>query len=373
MKVALVHDYLYTYAGAERVLQAFHQLYPEAPIYTAFADPKLVRKHFPKATFITPPVSIGWSRRIPGLVWMLMPKVVELFDLKGYDLVLSSSGAFSHGVLTHPGTTHLCYCHSPMRWVWDWHREFLAERGIRQGLPLYFTEMVLSRLRLWDTLSASRVDHWIANSQTVSERISKYYRQLSQVIHPPVDTTFFDCQAIEWREQPAYALSVSRLDRTKRLDIAIGACAAVGLPLWIAGQGKDEGFLRAEAERLGADVRFLGPISENQKRQLLAEARCFIFPTEEDFGIAPVEALAMGTPVIALGRGGATETVQDGKNGRFFRELSVASLRETLDTFLSEGVQLDRAGIRKTSLPFSTERFVQEIQKAVTECRSVKQ
>ena len=360
-EIALVHDFLFTFGGAEQVLLAFHELYPEAPIHTLFAEPRIVQKYFPNARIITSPLQRSWLRSRPHLLLTRMPQAIEWFDFSGYEVVLSSSGAFSHGVITGPETTHVCYCHSPMRYAWDYHREYLGEMGIRGGLALGLAEQVLSGIRIWDSVAAERVDRWLSNGRTVSGRIKKFYGKESTVVYPPVNTDFFDPSLVTQTQRQGHLLTVSRLTKNKRVDLAIKACAAANLPLHIAGAGKEEASLRKLARSLQAEVTFLGRIDEVAKRQALAEARGFIFAAEDDFGIAPVEALSMGTPVIALGKGGATETIQHGANGRLFGEPTVQALQEELLSFTKHGVSLSAAEIRATALRFSSERFKKEI------------
>lgn len=365
MRIALIHDFLTVFAGAERVLKVFHELYPEAPIYVAVTDEAIVQKHFPNATVHTSPLQNSWKRKINPLFLASLPEAIESFDVTSYDLVLSSSGAFAHGVITGPDTTHICYCHSPMRYAWDWHAEFAAERGLHSTpMKTFLYEQSLSKIRLWDAVSAKRVDVWIANAKTVEARIKKYYRADSQVIFPPVDTEYFDPAKLEKIEKGSHAFAISRLTTSKRIDQIIRACHVAGIPLRLAGAG-DDSWCRAIAEELKADVTFLGEISEEAKRQELAEAGCFVFAAEDDFGIAPVEALAMGTPVVALGKGGATETVIPGKNGWLYPEATVESLTQALHTFKKEGAPAAPEEIRKTALRFSSETFEAAIKKAI--------
>lgn len=355
-KIALVHDFLFTYGGAERVLSAFHRLYPDAPIYTMLADPEIVRRYFPKAKIITSSLQRSFLRRRPQLLLGAMPRAIEEFNLNEFNLVLSSSGAFSHGVITGPDTFHLCYCHSPMRYVWDWHAEYLKEKGWTSPLKKWFAESFLSPIRLWDRVSAERPDAWIANSQTVQERIAKFYGKPSEIIYPPVDTEFFtppdDIQAGD------YAITASRLSPYKRVDQMILACEKLGIPLRVIGDGED----KARLENLaGPTVTFLGRLSEQDKRREIAGARCFLFAAEDDFGIAPLEALSLGIPAVALARGGATEYVQDGKNGILYAE----DLAEGLERFLKDGVEFTSGRIRQSALKYGTEHFDIKITKAV--------
>ena len=370
LKIALVHDFLFTYAGAERVLQSLHKLYPDAPIYTLIANPKVIKTHFPEATIHTSYLQKSWRRRYPRLLLPAYPRAVESFDFSDYDLVISSSGAFSHGIITGPRTLHICYCHTPMRYTWDWHAEHVTERKLGNSIMRLGWESLMHSLRLWDSITAKRVDVWLANSTAVADRIQTYYRQDAQVVYPPVDTTYFDPIHTPNPKKVMQAVSISRLSQNKRLDLLITACAKANLPLVIAGEGSEKASLQALSKTLKAKVTFLGSISEAQKRQLLAESRCFIFAAEDDFGIAPVEALAMGIPVLALKKGGATETVIDGKTGLFFTEPTADAIYQSLHLFLKNGVTWDQEHIRSSVLKFSEEHFQEHIQECVTHALS---
>jgi len=365
-KVALVHDFLTVFAGGERVLLALHKLFPEAPIYTMFADPTLVQRFFPKAEIHTSPLQKSLLKKRPWLLLTRMPKAVESYDLSQYDLVISSSGAFSHGVITGPATTHISYCHSPMRYAWDWHAEYLREKGITSAFAQFFANTTLNRLRLWDAVSAKRVDHWLANSKTVATRIATFYKAPSTVVYPPVDTTFFDPSLIKKPTKKSYYLSVCRLSKNKRVDQMIRAVAATGDTPWVGGDGAEYDRLQALASELKAKVHFLGKLSETDKRTALAGAKAFLFAAEDDFGIAPVEALAMGTPVIALGKGGACETVENGKTGILYDYATPEALASALKQFDAKGVTANPATIRASTLRFSTEHFNQSILEVIS-------
>ena len=359
-RIALVHDFLYVYGGAERVLSTLHAMYPTAPIYTTFAEPAIVARHFPQADIRTSSLQKSLLRRISQrLVLGLLPRAVEEFDLAGYDLVISSSGAFSHGVITGPETFHLCYCHSPMRYAWDQHAEYLRQNGFNGPLRQWAALSLVSPVRLWDAVSAQRVDQWVANSKTVQARIAKFYGKKSLVVPPPVDTEYFDYAKISGAPTgKAYAVTASRLSTYKRIDLMIAACARLDLPLRIIGEGEDRD--RLEKLNLGRAM-FRGSLSEEKKRSELAGASCFLFAAEDDFGIAPVEALALGVPVIAFGQGGATEYVQSGKNGRIFHEQTSESLAAELEILINEGVSMNREQIRATALPYGRDAFAKNI------------
>jgi glycosyltransferase involved in cell wall biosynthesis len=364
-KIALVHDFLFTYGGAERVLHALHQMYPEAPIYTLLAEPEIVAAHFPKATVYTSSLQRSPLRSKPAWLVAAMPKAIEEFDLSAFDTVISSSGAFSHGIITGPHTRHISYCHSPMRYVWDWHAEYIAEKGMSTPFRKFLAEQVLSKLRIWDYVASKRVDMWIANSSVVQQRIRKFYGQESQIIHPPVDTDFFDPEKAVSDTKERHVITASRLSSYKKIDQMIEACSACDIPLKIIGSGTERQRLENLAVSRKAQVTFLGSTSEEEKRNLIAGSNCFLFAAEDDFGIAPVEALSLGIPVLAYGRGGAVEYVINGVNGYLYNEQTSRALTESLSLFLEKGVQSSSNEIRESALRFSLRNFQKAIAKVV--------
>jgi len=353
MKVALVHDYLNQMGGAERVVLALHEIFPDAPIYTSIYDPTRVDPAFQKmdirTTFMQklPMVKKHHQPFLP-----FYPFAMERLDLRGYELVLSSSSAFGKGVVTRPETMHICYCHTPMRWCWNYdeyvERERLGKIS-RSLLPFFITG-----LRVWDQTSAMRVDHFIANSPVVAERIRKYYRRDSVVIPPPVEASRFAFDATTKAEE--YFLIVSRLMPYKRVDLAIEACNRLQLPLVIIGSGRDENRLKSMA---GPAIRFMGRLSDAQVLHYYAHCRAFILPGEEDFGITPLEAQASGKPVVAYGVGGALASVIDGLTGTFFYEQTVESLAAVLASFNER--KYDPQTIRNHALEFDIPRFHRRI------------
>src|SRR5579859_8206868 len=353
MKVALVHDYLNQMGGAERVVLALHELFPDAPLYTSMYDPRRVDPAFRsidiRTTFMQklPLVKKHHQPFLP-----LYPFAMERLDLRGYDLVLSSSSAFGKGVITRPGTMHICYCHTPMRWCWNYdeyvERERLGKLA-RAVLPFFITN-----LRVWDQTTSMRVDHFIANSPVVADRIQKYYRREAVVIPPPIEASRFHFDPTVQPED--YFLVVSRFMPYKRIDLAIEACNQLGLPLLISGSGRDEQRLRKLA---GPTIRFLGRLSDEEVLRYYARCRALILPGEEDFGITPLEAQASGRPVIAYGSGGALASVIDGVTGVFFKEQTVESLTEVLAAF--DERKFDPEVIRNHALEFDISRFRRRI------------
>lgn len=353
MKVALAHDHLNQIGGAEWVLSEFHRLYPTAPVYTLLYDREQVggfcRDWDVRESFI--PHLPGGERLFKWYLW-LMPTAVERLNLTDYDLVVSSSSALIKGLVVKPSTTHICYCHSPTRYLWSDTHQYTAElpqpRLIKKLIPL-----VLTYLRLWDYAAAQRVDHFVANSDFVKRRIHKYYRRDATVIYPPVDTASF----AKPREPEDYFLIVSRLRPYKRVDLAIRAFNKLGMRLVVAGSGEQD----SELKRLARpNIEFVGQVSEEEKRRLMAGCRAFIHPQEEDFGITAVEAMAAGRPVIAYRAGGAVETVVDGVTGTFFDEQSWEALADAVIRFRYQ--EFDPVKIQQHAAKFSRQRFIDEWQ-----------
>ncbi|HEX3244882.1 MAG TPA: glycosyltransferase [Chloroflexota bacterium] len=322
MRVALVHDYLNQYGGAERVLEVMHDLFPEAPIFTSIFDPDAM-----PASYSRMDVRTSFMQGLPRVMSRhqsylpFYPLVFENFNLSEYDVVISNSSAWAKSVITEPATLHICYCLTPMRWAWRYHdyvnRERLG-RLARMALP-----PVMNYLRVWDVAAANRVDSFVAISRAVADRIWKFYRRQASIIYPPVDTQAFQPTG------PAddFFLVASRLIPYKRVDLVVDAFNSLGLPLKIVGDGRDRSALQARARE---NIEFMGRVSDAELRDLYARCRAFIFPGEEDFGIAPVEAQACGRPVIAFAAGGALDTVLDGTTGTYFRDQTPESLIEAV-------------------------------------------
>ena len=353
MKVALVHDYLNQMGGAERVVLAFHELFPDAPLYTSIYDPRRVDAAFQQIDIRT-----SFMQRLPFVkkhhqpFLPLYPFAMERLDLRGYDLILSSSSAFGKGVITKPGTMHICYCHTPMRWCWNYDE--YVEREQLGKLARGVLPFLITWLRVWDQTTAMRVDHFIANSPAVADRIQKYYRREAVVIPPPVDAGRF---LFDPTTQPEdYFLVVSRFMPYKRIDLAIQACNRLQLPLVIIGSGRDQQRLQQMA---GPTIRFLGRLSDAEVLHYYAHCRALILPGEEDFGITPLEAQASGRPVVAYSAGGALASVIDGVTGTFFQEQTVESLAATLAAF--DETRYDPQINRDHALEFDKPRFHRRI------------
>lgn len=351
MKVALVHDYLNQMGGAERVLLALHDLYPDAPIFTSIYDPARLDPAFRRLD-----IRSSFMQRLPLIskhhqpFLMLYPLAFERFDLREYDLILSSSSAFAKGVVARPDAHHICYCHTPMRWAWSYQDYIEWEKlapPARAVLPFF-----IRHLRRWDQATARRVDYFIANSSVVAQRIANCYQHEATVIPPPVVTARYSISP----NQEAYFLVVSRLVPYKRIDIAIEACNLLRLPLKIIGIGRD----RARLERLaGPTIEFLGWLPDEQVQRYLARCQALIHPGAEDFGLTPLEAQASGRPVIAYGAGGALMSVIDGVTGLFFHERSPHALAEVLATFQPE--HFDPQVIRRHAEAFDIACFQRRI------------
>ena len=356
MKVALVHDYLAQAGGAERVAAALHILYPGAPLFTSVYDPKATLAAFAAVDVRTSYLQ-RWpfsSRRFHKLALPYYPAAFERFDFTGYDLVLSSSSSFAKGVVTPPETCHVCYCHTPSRFVWRQHEYLRRDRSARVLTAL--TGSLLSSLRSWDVESAQRVDYFVANSYNVARRIRKFYRRdVAAVIPPPVETGSFT--PVPPSEVGSHFLVVSRLLNYKRVDLAVEACNRLQVPLRVVGTGPELAALKRIA---GPTVQFLGRLSDREVARELARCRALIFPGEEDFGITPIECMASGRPVVAYGAGGALETVLEGKTGVFFGEQTVDSLAAALGCVAR--MPFDVEALRAHAFSFDTVVFEERMR-----------
>jgi glycosyltransferase involved in cell wall biosynthesis len=366
MKVAIVHDWLVTYAGAERVLEQLLQVYPEADLFSLidfvpdeerqFLGGRPVRTSFVQRL---PGARTGYRRYLP-----LMPLAIEQFDLSQYRLVISSSYAVAKGVLTGPDQLHICVCYSPMRYAWDLQHEYLREAGLARGMGSAVARYVLHRMRTWDVRTANGVDGFVAISDFIARRIWKTYRREAVVIYPPVDVSAF----IPGESTEDYYVTASRLVPYKRIDLMIDAFSATPeRSLIVIGDGPEAPKLRKRASR---NVRFLGRQPFPVLLQHLQRARAFLFAAEEDFGIAPLEAQACGTPVIAFGKGGVLETLRGLDDPEptavFYQQQSVDALTSALDQFESRSQCISPTSCRENALRFSPERFQTQFRAYVT-------
>ncbi|MBN2884750.1 glycosyltransferase [Patescibacteria group bacterium] len=373
MKVALIHDHLAQEGGAEKVLKVLADMFPEAPIYTLLYEKKNVDKNFSGRKIETSII-----QRLPGGVrhykWYLffMPLAVEFFDLRPYDLVISDASAFAKGVITNPETLHICYCHTPTRYLWSDTHQYLNELKYNKWIKKIIS-LTLGRLRLWDFSAAQRVDYFIANSNTVKKRINKFYRRDSEIIYPPVETHKFKLVDLSQQSRgERYFLLGCRLAPYKRVDIVVQAFVALGseYKLKIFGDGLDLPRLRKLAGE-ASNIEFLGRVSEEQKIDLYAHALAFINPQEEDFGITAIEAMASGRPVLAYKLGGATETITENVSGLFFKEQTAAAIMKTVRKFIDgvdkEGKIWDSQAIKNSTNKYSVENFKQQIMAVIEE------
>jgi len=358
-KVAIVHDFLVKLGGAERVVKVLSDMYPEAPIFTLFYNEDKVKDVFPKEKVITSSLQKYYDLFGVGHRMFIskLPRTVEEFDLSEYDLVISSSGAFSHGIITSIDTKHVCYCHSPMRYAWDWTNEYREENNIK-GLKKLFYTPLMKKLREWDLYSSDRPNRYIANSENVRKRLKKYYDADSEVIYPPVDTDRF--RATEGHE--GYFLIVSTLTPYKRIELAVSLFNKVGRRLIVIGDGPHREFLESIA---GDNIDFLGFKDDETVKAYIENCRALIFPGEEDFGMTPIEAMACGKPVLAFGKGGCTESVVTGKTGEFFFEPNTASMEDGLARLLYNERFYKPHTIRRHSMKFSREVFEKKLKRAL--------
>lgn len=363
MKVAIVHDFLLKLGGAERVTKAFSEMFPNAPIYTLLYDEKVVGKVFPKEKVRTSFLQNypEFIRKRHRFLTHKMPQAIEELNLEEFDLVLTSSNAFAHGALTNSNTRHICYCHSPMRYAWDWANEYQKENDIK-GLKKILYSLLIRKLREWDKVAADRPDLYIANSKNVKKRIKKYYNLESEVIYPPVNTERFRVG----KNNEGYFLIISTLTPYKRIDLAVQLFNKIGRKLIIIGEGSQKKYLQ---EIAGDNIDFLGFKSDDVVKTYLENCRGLIFPGEEDFGIVPVEAMACGKPVLAYGKGGVTETVIPGETGEFFFEPTVESMEDGLARLMYNERLYKPRNIRKHAMQFSQEEFEKKMRRLISRFR----
>ena len=365
MKIALVQDWLTSIGGAEKCVEAGCELWPDAHIYTLIYRPEVftdsvISKHRIHTSRIQ---RLPLSKKKYRHYFMLYPAAVEQFDLRKYEVVVSFSAAFSHGVLTSPDQYHVCYKHTPMRYAWSGYHDYLQDPHLRGRCKKTVARFLLHRLRMWDYLAAQRPDVILANSQEVRRRIQKYYAREAEVLHPPVAVNDVQLRCPQDRED--YFVTIGRLVPYKRVDLLVRTFASMpDKPLIVAGSGPEIARLRQLAA--GApNIHIQGFVDEQQKQRLLRQARAFVFAAHEDFGIAPVEAQAYGTPVVAFGRGGARETVVDSETGVLFEEQSESSLRNGIDRFLEIEDRLDVGAIRANAERFDESVFKKRLKQIV--------
>lgn len=358
MRVALVHDYLVQYGGAERVLECFAELYPRAPIYTLIYDKSAMHGVFVgkkiRTSFIQ---KLPFARKRHRAFPQFMPMAIEQFDFSGYDVVLSDSSSYAKGAITGPDTLHICYIHTPMRYAWDDCQKYTSDFSF-PGIIKKFIPLAMNYIRIWDRAGAERADKLIANSNFVAKRIQKYYKRESVVIHPPVNIDNFRVD----RERENYFLIVGRLLAYKKVDIAIQAFNKLGYELKIIGRGPE---LKRLKKMAGPSIEFLGRVSEDKLPEYYAKCRAFIFPQEEDFGIVAIEAMASGRPVIAYRGGDIVEHLEEGKTGVFFDRQEPEDIVRAIEKFRDS--DYDPGYIRSKSLGFDRKIFKSKIKRYIEE------
>ena len=364
MKVALVHDYLTQLGGAERVLFALSRAYPDAPIYTILYDLKKMGGYLAgrdvRASFLNKlPVFFKSNKR---LLLPFLPKAIESLDLSGYDLIISSSSAFAKGAIKNPKAVHICYCHSPARFLWDYKDEY--QKDNRFGiLASFFANLIIPRLQKWDKASADRVDFWIANSKTTQERIKKYYGKNSVVIYPPLAD--FQCLKTNSLNIADYFFISARLSAYKKVDIVIEAFNDLGWPLAIAGEGPERKRLEKMA---GENIKFLGFVPDKELGGYYASSKAFILANEEDFGLSALETASFGKPVLAYKKGGATEWLEEGITGEFFESQTKEAVIEVLRKMAARDFSYNSERSKDIARNFNEELFQKNIIGFISSC-----
>jgi len=367
LKIALVHDFLVQYGGAEKVLESLCEMFPKAPIYTLLYDKeKMSAQGGPALGGRNREIHASFLQKFPKFLrnrrrFLLpfMPAAPETFDLREYDLVISSSGAWSKGIITKLNTIHIAYIHSPMRFVWDYNERYIKEIGRKK--IRFFARAILNYIRVWDRQAADRPDYLIANSEYTRERIKKYYRRESKVIYPGISAN----KAASCKLQAAsYFLIVSRLSAYKKVDLVVETFNKLGFPLVVIGEGEQEKKLKKIAKE---NVKILGWQSDEKLAEYYASARAFIFPCEDDFGLTMVEAMSYGVPVIAFQKGGAKEIIREGINGEFFSAQTPEVLADGVRRFMENENKYNKEIIKKSTEKFSEERFKENFMEIVKE------
>lgn len=389
LRVALVHDFLIYPGGAEKVLGVLCEMFPEAPIYTLLYDKeKMSAQGGPASGWRNKDIRTSYLQKFPKFLrrrhqWLLpfYPVAPEMFDLRDFDLVISSSGAWSKGIITKLNMIHIAYIHSPMRFIWDYNEKCLKEN--RKEKLSFFIRPILSYLRIWDKLASERPDYLIANSKYTAARIKKYYRRESSIIYPPVaichserseeslpysrisdyrSGSFANAQDDKKEILKNFFLVVSRLSPYKKIDKVVEAFNKLELPLVIVGEGKQEKYLKSIAKN---NIQILGWQSDEKITELYTGARAFIFAGLDDFGIAPVEAMVYGVPVIAIRDGGVLETVIEGKTGEFFDAATPEVIADGVRRFMEREGKYDKDYIIENAKRFSKKRFIREMREFI--------
>jgi len=359
LKIAIVHDYLVQYGGAERVLEAICEIWPHAPIYTLLHDSELVHGKFDNKVIRTSFLQkVPFAKKHHRIFPPLMMFGIEQFNLDYYDIILSDSSSFAKNLITNSSTLHITYCHTPMRYGWDDCQYYTQEFSF-PGIVKKVVPPLMNYIRMWDFFGSYGVDTFIANSKFVSTRIKKYYHRDSHVINPPVDVDKFHiCE--DKKQLGDYFLMVGRMMKYKKMDLVIEAFNEMKLPLKVVGRGIEKEYLEDTA---GPTIEFTGRVSDEELRDIYSKAQAFIFPQEEDFGIVAIEALASGRPLIAFKGGDIVEHIQIGKTGIFFENQTKEDLIDAVREY--QKMDFDPKFIRSTALKFNKKNFQQKIQSLV--------
>ena len=364
IKKAIVHDWFAGYAGSERVVESFTNIFPGTPVHVLF---NLLTKEEQKIVTKNSEVVTSFIQKLPGVkknhrkYLPLFPYAVEQFDLSNYDLILSSSHAIAKGVLTNSNQLHICYCHTPIRYAWDLTHRYLKESNLDKGLFGLFAKIVLHYIRIWDASNVNRVDHFIANSNYIKKRIKKVYGRDAEVIYPPVDTEKFKCETLK----DDYYLTASRLVPYKRINLIAQAFAKMpDKKLIIVGDGPEEKKIKKQS---GKNVELVGYQHGEALVKYMQKAKAFVFAADEDFGIMVVEALSSGTPVIAFNKGGVTETIKDGETGILFDEQSVDSIIDAVKYFEQKENNFDSVSLSNYAKQFDRKIFEEKLNKFITD------
>jgi len=368
MKTAIIHEWFVNYAGSERVVESFTNIWKDADIFTlvdflsASERETIVKGKFPNTSFIQ---RLPFARTKHRSYLPLFPLAIEQFDLSDYKVILSSAHAVAKGVITNSQQLHISYCHTPMRYAWDFTHQYLKESNLQKGIKAAIVKSFLHYLRMWDYTTANRVDHFIANSHYIARRIKKIYNKDAAVIYPPVDTANFPCVT----SKENFYVTASRFVPYKRIDLIVEAFAAMpDKRLLVIGDGPEKEKIYGKAKK---NIEFLGYLEGDAFTSYLQKAKAFVFAAEEDFGIVVAESLASGTPVIALNKGGTAETVQHNKNGIHFNEQSSSAIKEAVLEFEKNENTFNSLEISRDAAKYDRKLFEQQIVKFVDEKSNV--
>ncbi|MDO8260045.1 MAG: glycosyltransferase family 4 protein [Candidatus Magasanikbacteria bacterium] len=364
LKTAIVHEWLVNYAGSERVVESFTNIWSEADIFTLVdflnqhERDTIVKGKFPQTSFIQ---KLPFAKKHHRTYLPLFPLAIEQFDLSAYNVILSSAHAVAKGVITSSQQLHICYCHTPMRYAWDFTHQYLKESNLQKGVKAAIVKLFLHYLRMWDYSTANRVDYFIANSKYIAKRIKKIYNKDADVIYPPVDTKLFPCET----NKENYYVTASRFVPYKRIDLIVEAFAKMpDKKLIVIGEGPEKEKIYSKAKK---NIEFLGYQEGDALKKYLQKAKAFVFAAEEDFGIIVVEALACGTPVIALRKGGTAETIVHLKNGIHFNEQTSDAIMDAVLEFEKNEQRFDSLAINNFAVQFDRSIFEKKIAEFVTE------